>query len=559
MKNTKRVIALCLALSMGLSIFACNNLRSRERSRTRRTEDEEETTEKTEKEPTETTEEPTPDITTVQDPDPTTPTPATNTGRLDEIAPPPGCEIPLKPVDQRYHYNMDLELDPDKCTIGGHVEFTFFNDSKDDWEELCLRDYSSLFVSGGIVKSILDGDITQIDNITDSRYDGSLKFMREPGDDSVVWIPLEEALGPGEKMTLCYDFEAKIPELADRYGHYNSVFNVTNFYPILAEYTDDGWSHLGFYNCGECFYSEVSDYEVKIKAPKDFIFLTSGTEVGSEESGSDRVTEFYAPCVRDFVFSASDEFIVETEKYGGVTINVAYNKVTFKGDPEGFVPASFECAEASLDIFGYAFGLYPYEELDIIYAPIDAGGMEYPNLIIINDDYCMDNYCYLSKYDILFNCVCHEIGHQWFMGIVGSNSAGEPWLDESSASYTELVFAQGYSYKLGDMDLSSNSAEDFDLVEYSYLISNSLPLNLPYADYPSESDYISAAYTYGKAFLYQLQEELGQEEFYAFYRTYVNRYAFQNATTDDFLEVFFECFGSDNERANELIAVCLSA
>ena len=55
-----------------------------------------------------------------------------------------GCSIDF-PERELYSYDMDLTLDIDKDTIGGHVVFSFYNDSEEDWNELCLRDYPSVF------------------------------------------------------------------------------------------------------------------------------------------------------------------------------------------------------------------------------------------------------------------------------------------------------------------------------------------------------------------------------------------------------------------------------
>ncbi|MBP5489247.1 MAG: hypothetical protein J6Y10_01435 [Lachnospiraceae bacterium] len=476
--------------------------------------------------------------------------------------PDPGCKIEF-PTRELYHYDMDLRLDPDKQTVSGHVVFEFYNDTDAVWDKLCMRDYPSLFIDAEHADmnsgTKLDGALTEIKNIVDGRDNSILACERET-DVSVLWLTLVKPLQPKEKMTLTYDFTATIPSLADRFGVSNGVFNVTNFYPILAEYDKNGWSHAGFYNVGECFYSEVSNYDVKLTVPNGYLVASTGTETG-HTAGGDGVTYTYkAPCVRDFVFSASEQFGIVTENVSGVRVNVLYNKDNPPSeDMDEALKASVKAAKDSLAAFGEAFGCYPYEELDIILTPIFAGGMEYPNLIIIADSLAQPYMTFTGPdYSDLETCIAHEIGHQWFMGIVGSNSGMQPWQDESITSYSELVYLE----YLGDLGIYGeyNSREYADLslkdVADKLAEQDLLPVNRSYYEFSNSSRYVTAIYSVGEMVLYQIEETIGRQEMHSVLREYVHRNAFTNADPESFFEVLYECAGKDNEDLNALIANC---
>ncbi|MBO4495266.1 MAG: M1 family metallopeptidase [Clostridiales bacterium] len=513
---------------------------------------------------------------------------------LKGAVPEPNCKIEFKKQEDRYHYNMDLTLDTENNTIGGHVELTFFNDSDKDWEKLCLRDYSSLFINAQTAgyDGALDtnGALTKIENITDGRSNETLKLDRET-DVSVVWLSLSKALAPGEKMTLSYDFEAKIPTVADRYGVDDGVFNITNFYPILAEYTKDGWSHEKYYGCGECFFSEISDYDVKITTKDDMVLLTTGLENGEEKKDGMKTQSFHADCVRDFVFCASSKFKLVEGDYKDTHIRVAYTEDDLPEANKMLADESLRAAVDSLSAFGAAFGEYPYKDLEVIITPISAGGMEYPNLVIITKNVDKETAADTASFKELCKntadyIVSHEIGHQWFMGIIGSNSGMQPWLDESFASYTEIVYDLYVYPDSGrytpptdeELEAARKATEDFikqqegggdDAVApvfafhsmffnettAKFLKAQGLtPVNRAYYAYPDDFTYVESVYQIGKEAIFNIGETLGRDEFYGIIREYIQRNAFTNADQSDFFEVLYELAGTDNEQLNEMMA-----
>lgn len=461
-----------------------------------------------------------------------------------------GCKIEF-PSGDRYLYKMYLSLDAGKNTIGGHVDATFFNDSSDDWDKLCLRDYSSLFLKpedagydGGVETN---GALTEITNILDSRTGNTIEYERDK-DVSVVWLPLEQKLAPGEKMTLSYDFLAKIPTVADRYGVQDDVFCVTNFYPILAEYTSDGWSHIGFYSCGECFYSEIADYDVMLTVPSDMVVLSTGVETSEAKEGDTKTIGIYAECVRDFVFCGSKLFKLVEGDYKDTHVRTAFFEEEKPEYDKMEAEIALKAAIDSLEAFGSAFGEYPYKDLEVVIAPISAGGMEYPNLVIIGKAFGGTGDSDESRKEIYQlsadNVVSHEVGHQWFMGIVGSNSGLQPWLDESFASFTEYV------YELAVYpDKSHLLPVTFDDEYYT----RNVPINKSYFDYDSKTSYISAVYWRGKEILVNMYKLLGEEQFYGIIREYVHENAFRNADQMDFFNLLYKYAGTDNEELNKII------
>lgn len=472
-------------------------------------------------------------------------------------APEEGCAIafPNRPL---YHYDMDLTLNEADHTVSGHVVFDFYNDSKDPWDKLCMRDYPSLFTdpeSVGYDSSMeIHGAVTEIGDVTDGR-DGSRLACERDDDVSVIWLGLQKPLAPNEWMTLEYDFQTTVPTVADRFGYEAGVFNVTNFYPILAEYADGDWSHAAYYDMGECFFSETADYDVTLTVPLGFTAATTGAETGKTETDDAVTYTFHAPCVRDFVFSASGTFVWENAAFDGVRVNVLYNSESKPtSDMTAPVEAAFRAAEDSLAAFGEAFGKYPYEELDIILAPIYAGGMEYPNLVIIADMLCDPDYSGETddrRYDPLKDCIAHEIAHQWFMGIVGNDSGMQPWQDESFASYSELVYAEYIGDLNSDRTRSITKWDTDDTRQLKNLPYT--PINRAYYDFASPLMYQQVVYSLGQAVLFRMEEILGEKEFHTVVRVYVQRNAFTNADPSSFFDVLFEYAGTDNTELNELV------
>ncbi|MBP5416650.1 MAG: M1 family metallopeptidase [Clostridiales bacterium] len=553
MRHFKSTVAALLAFSMIFSLTACREKVSDKEFEKKLTRS---VTTETIPEPTE-TEPPEPTETEPTDTEPTdSSSDPSNMQGLNLKAPVPekNCAIEI-PQDERYHYDMVLTLDPETNTVSGHVVAYFFNNSNEAWSDLCFRDYPSLFKdsqTSGVQGS--DGALTEVTNIT---VGNTALTMKRDSDVSVFWVSLPQPLHPNDTMTLSYDFTTKIPSLKDRFGVHNGVYNVTNFYPILAVYTEDGWSHEKFYNMGECFFSEIADYNVMLTVPSEYKILSTGTETKADNQGDKTTYTISAPCVRDFVFCASTSFKFFEDDYKDTHIRVVYDEAhPASTEMDECAEASLKAAQDSLAAFGEAFGEYPYPELDIILAPIEAGGMEYPNLIICTAEsyYCMKNSYERIPFEQMSIVVAHEIGHQWFMGIVGSNSGLEPWLDESFASYTEIVYAEyiGLSdqydhYSKKYMDLSSSAIHD------SLKSMDQIPVNRSYYSFSNENSYVYAAYEIGKQALYQMEEAVGREEFHAIIREYVHRNAFTNSTEDRFFEVLFECAGQDNQALNALV------
>ena len=77
-------------------------------------------------------------------------------------------------------------------------------------------------------------------------------------------------------------------------------------------------------------------------------------------------------------------------------------------------------------------GDYPYKQCTAVDGTISAGGgMEYPNVTVIGES---GNAKYLEE------VIMHEVGHNWFYGILGSNERDHPWMDEGLNSHNEIRY-----------------------------------------------------------------------------------------------------------------------
>ncbi len=90
-------------------------------------------------------------------------------------------------------------------------------------------------------------------------------------------------------------------------------------------------------------------------------------------------------------------------------------------------------AKEALSYYGLWFGAYPYETLTIVDPPDDgvgSGGMEYPTFVTGDLANAFLTRWPFEKVRGIEVVTIHEIGHEWWYGMVGSNEFEESWLDE---------------------------------------------------------------------------------------------------------------------------------
>jgi aminopeptidase N len=160
-------------------------------------------------------------------------------------------------------------------------------------------------------------------------------------------------------------------------------------------------------------------------------------------------------------------------------------------------------------------------------------GQEYDGLVFLSSNFYADYNG--SARSNLVTIGTHEIAHQWWFGLVGSDQAMEPWLDEAMSVYSERIFYE-YNYpKYGDWWWS---------FRVNYFGPQGYVDSSVYS-FATFRSYVNAVYLNGANFLEDLRVRIGDEAFFAFLKDYAARFSHGHATTYDFFAVLREHTSKD--------------
>jgi len=311
-------------------------------------------------------------------------------------------------------------------------------------------------------------------------------------------LTLKHTWKKGKKVTVEMEYTVTIPNCLGRFGRGVDTYKLSNAYPVLCAYKG-GWITDGYCKVGDPFFTEVSNYDVTITAPKSLIIAATGEEVKSESDGSFKRTRYMARAVRDFAWVASEKFSVLEKKVGRVTI------ASYTLEPTGGQEA-LETAEKALKCFNKLFGEYPYNRLNIVCADYFVGGMEYPMLIML------DRKLYTQSMKISLEYVtAHEVAHQWWYALVGNDQVNEPWLDEALTEYSTMLYF--------DTNYGENAYKNFFnicVVDRYKIASHDIEnekIDRPITEFADNNEYSAIVYSKGALMFGVVSEIIGKERF----------------------------------------------
>lgn len=379
----------------------------------------------------------------------------------------------------------------------------------------------------------------------------------------IIKLILPTPLAPGEHTFITTPFHVKLPFNFSRGGHDGETYQVTQWYPKPAVYDRQGWHPIPYLDQGE-FYSEFGSFDVYITVPANYVVAATGVLQNENEinwlksrknydwtplthkeklktgetrtivqsyPNSDQNTktlEYKLDRIHDFAWFADKRFIVNTDTCqlpSGRIVNVI-TYYTPAEKPEW--SASIRYAKNALRHYSSLVGEYPYPTVQVVQGPESfGGGMEYPTITVISP---IRNARELDK------TIAHEIGHNWFYGILASNERDHPWMDEGVNSYYEAKYDSLY-YHL-------SNAWDRVLFETKAATHTDQPINLSSEKF-SEANYNLSVYYKTSAWLQYLESRVGAEAFNKAMQAYYQQWQFRHPQPEDFKKSWEESTGQN--------------
>jgi len=403
--------------------------------------------------------------------------------------------------------SVTFNADEGRARIEGQARILFTNPLDRPLDDLVLM----LWPNDAQYRSSMQANAALIDGIGLSpqvELDGiALRYL------------LPESLAPGETLdaSLPFEVEATGPiggSDPKRFGITDGMLAAPTFYPLVPRLVDGEWQVEAAPPGGDTTNSDVAFYHVELTVPVEYGLATSGVSLGNVDNGDGTTTvTLTSGPLRDFAF-ALGPFVTETRSVEDVAI-----KAWVLPQHAGELSRVLDLASDQLRVMTEDVGPYPYTELDLVDAPGAFGGIEYPGLVFIGT----------IGTPRIVSPIVHEVAHQWFYGLIGNDQLNEPWLDEAAATYAETLFYEGTG--------SPGSATGM-LSELRSRVRSSAnperPIGLPVADYPSTDEYATIVYSKGALFFEALRNQIGDEAFFNFLRSYYTSYRYGFVTTADF-------------------------
>ena len=480
-------------------------------------------------------------------------------------------------------YTIKAKIDEKNLTVAGDVELIYTNNSVDSLTEVYFHVYQNAFQKGSYYHNLQiengkkpwyglyenKGLGTAVDSIDCSKGIDSVIL-----DNTLIKVLLKKAILPHESVVFNLDFKTywgsgstrrrmKAYYVEGKFVHFNGA----HWYPRMAVYDQKfGWNtnqHLD-----KEFYGDFGTFDVELDFANDYIveatgqlmnenkvlpqslkdslhisnFFHRGSKVAGDtlsipivrEVGKRKVWKYHAENVHDFAFTADPTFRIDEKEWSGIKVIAVVEE---RHCPKWKTAASF--AAEVIKVYSTDFGMYQYPKMVVA----DANdGMEYP---MITFDGGSEPY-----FKGLF---AHEIAHNWFYGMVGSNETYRAMMDEGFTQFLtvwSLVKIDGAVYqpytkpsKHAYVRRFYNAPKSIDLRAYLGYLNAAIkredpPLNTHSSDFDGGSLRHGGGYgqVYSKTavMLYNLQYVLGDSLFLNSMKNYFDQWMFAHPYPEDF-------------------------
>ena len=352
----------------------------------------------------------------------------------------------------------------------------------------------------------------------------------------IVRVDLAQPIPPGTHRTIAFSYNLDIPKVFSRPGFDGQLYRMTQWYPKPAVFDNEGWHPMPYLAYGE-YFAEYGDYEVELRLPSDHSFGATGVAVEGAATNGGVMT---AKNVLDFAWFSSADFDTSQRniELDGKPISLKLLSNANKDQD-----ALLDYVERALRFYSAEVGSYPYPQYTLVYNEgLNRGGMEYPMISMVDMNEVGQN---------LDNLIAHEIGHNWFQSILGSNERKYPWMDEGLNSFYERAYNDTY-YKKPNFNIIPKliQPEDHEFstmrsgVSHYYCCGKLTCVNTPSAEEDIFS-YGSNNYERMAWNLKYLQGYLGEDVFRLAMQSYYTRWAHQHPSPEVLQNIFEEVSGKD--------------
>jgi hypothetical protein len=368
---------------------------------------------------------------------------------------------------------VEAEVDLANARVDGRLRLVYTNQGTQALRELVLRLYPSapalragtsltceqVAVDGAPAKVQAHGSVLEVSLPTPLQRGGraevTLLFhgrLRRLGED-------DDALSVAALAPLLGGTSSRGASPAAGYGTF-AVSPVgallVDWYPQLAARTGDRWDTREPGTVGDASRSDPGAAIVSLTFPRGLRAIGSGTVLGQHAAGRDGEKEQAAfahaglrgvlaiALLREATESSADVLLPlagappGAPARAGPAVHVRAASLHGKAGAD----ALLSCARDALVELSRRLGPYPFADLALAEVPLTggAGGVELPGLALIARALADENGAAPAGM-LEFTCH-HEVAHQWFPALVGSDPRGAPWVDEALAQHLAGLVAE---------------------------------------------------------------------------------------------------------------------
>ncbi|MDP1676288.1 MAG: M1 family metallopeptidase [Bacteroidota bacterium] len=476
---------------------------------------------------------------------------------------------------------MKAELFPEKNELRGTGTIVYYNNSPDTLKTLVWHLYQNIFRKDSsprknneeLSRIVATTEGITIEDISINGIKPSIKI-----DETLMETELPSSLLPNTSTTITVTWRYDIPKDPSlRTGRSGNDFGISQWYPQIAVYDDQrGWNRTPYLGISE-FYLEYGNWDVEITVPKNFVIASTGTLTNPNDvltpsqlhrfnslsrdsttriilpdeikATADSINEekavwkFIAENIRDFAFAASANFVWDgTMTNNGVRIYAFYHPNEFRASfPLLMSDASnwdegAQMAKHVIEHNSKHFGSYVYPQATVVSGPVD--GMEYPMMIYASSGDPVTN--------LLYHVIAHELGHEWYPMMIGSNETNYPFMDEGFNTFVTSKAVEDHNgdnglihkdflKKYSWMNLPESNERLFEQRFYLlFALTNNEATIMSHPYSISYSQFGVMAYQKPAAVLVMLEDVLGAEIFSKAMVEYYNRWLFKHPYPQDF-------------------------